>query len=160
MIRMMMGTVLFGTGRRLKPAYGVEGECAGKTGTTNSESDAWFIGYTPQLLAGAWVGCDDRFIGEGLGEGARAAMPIWGLFFKRIQADNKLGYNAIDKFDKPSIMEGLDECDAVDEISLQRAAAQLNVTRSEDDMADPNDEPGETNKFDPADKGTEDNDYK
>ena len=160
MSRMMMGTVLFGTGRRLKPAYGVEGECAGKTGTTNSESDAWFIGYTPQLLAGAWVGCDDRFIGEGLGEGARAAMPIWGLFFKRIQADNKLGYNAIDKFDKPSIMEGLDECDAVDEISLQRAAAQLNVTRGEDDMADPNDEPGETNKFDPADKGTEDNDYK
>jgi penicillin-binding protein 1A len=82
MIRMMQGTVLFGTGKRLKPGWNIKGECAGKTGTTNSESDAWFIGYTPQLLAGAWVGCDDKFVGVGLGEGSRAAMPIWGEFFK------------------------------------------------------------------------------
>jgi penicillin-binding protein 1A len=156
---MMMGTILFGTGKRLKPAYGIQGECAGKTGTTNSEADAWFIGYTPQLLAGAWVGCEDRFVGVGLGEGARAAMPIWGLFMKRVQANNKLGYSTITKFEKPAIMEGMDECDAVDEISLQRANAQMNVSRSD---VDPNaaEEPGETNKWDNTEKGTDENDYK
>lgn len=140
MIRMMMGTVLFGTGKRLKPAWNIKGECAGKTGTTNSESDAWFIGYTPQLLAGAWVGCDDKFIGVGLGEGARAAMPIWGEFFKKLQANEKSVYNKTDKFVMPTIMEGMDECDAVDEISLQRANAQMNVSRG----LPQDDEPGET----------------
>jgi penicillin-binding protein 1A len=138
MIRMMMGTVLFGTGRRLKPGWNIKGECAGKTGTTNSESDAWFIGYTPQLLAGAWVGCDDKFIGVGLGEGARAAMPIWGEFFKKLQATEKNPYNKTDTFAMPAVMVGMDECDAVDEISLQRANAQMNVSRGmpEEDDAD------------------------
>ncbi len=136
MIRMMMGTVLFGTGKRLKPGWNIKGECAGKTGTTNSESDAWFIGYTPQLLAGGWVGCDDKFIGVGLGEGARAAMPIWGEFFKRLQADEKSPYNKLDKFEMPAIMEGMNECDAVDEISLQRANAQMSVSRGNPDELD------------------------
>ena len=140
MIRMMMGTVLFGTGKRLKPGWNIKGECAGKTGTTNSESDAWFIGYTPQLLAGAWVGCDDKFIGVGLGEGSRAAMPIWGEFFKKVQANTNLSYNKIDKFEKPAIMEGMDECDAVDEISLQRANAQMSVSRG---LPQEDDEPSE-----------------
>lgn len=161
MIRMMEGTVMFGTGKRLKPAYGIKGECAGKTGTTNSEADAWFIGYTPQLLGGVWVGCEDRFVGVGLGEGARAAMPIWGMFFKRIQGDDKLGYNKIDKFEKPAIMEGMDECDAVDEISLQRANAQMNVSRLDPEAENPDDEPGESNHYiDNSDKGTPNEDYK
>jgi penicillin-binding protein 1A len=161
MIRMMMGTVLFGTGKRLYPAYGIEGECAGKTGTTNSEADAWFIGYTPQLLAGAWVGCEDRFVGAGIGEGAHAAMPIWGLFMKKVQANEKLGYHKIDKFDKPAIMEDMDECDAGDEISKQRANAQMNVSRSDPNSLPPEDEDeGETNKFDNSDKGTDEKDYK
>jgi penicillin-binding protein 1A len=137
MIRMMMGTVLFGTGKRLKPGWGIRGECAGKTGTTNSESDAWFIGYTPQLLGGVWVGCDDRFVGTGLGEGSKAAMPIWGTFFKLLQANDKLGYSDIDKFEKPIVMEGMDECDAVDQVSLQRAEATKSVSRGdlpEDDV--------------------------
>lgn len=147
MIRMMMGTVLYGTGRRLKPGYGITGEVAGKTGTTNSEADAWFIGYTPQLLAGAWVGCEDRFIGEGLGEGAHAAMPIWGYFMRRVQANNRLGYNKVDVFEKPTTMEGIDECDAIDEISLQRANAQSNVSRTDSmDMA-PDEDIQETNRF-------------
>jgi penicillin-binding protein 1A len=160
MIRMMMGTIDFGTGRRLKPAYGVEGECAGKTGTTNSEADAWFIGYTPQLLAGAWVGCDDRFIGEGLGEGARAAMPIWGLFMKRVQQDKKLGYADIDEFERPAIMEGVNECDSQDEISVQRAAAQMNVSRSDDEVLSEDEEISETNRWEDTNNGTDENDYK
>ncbi|MBK7690830.1 MAG: transglycosylase domain-containing protein [Bacteroidetes bacterium] len=156
MIRMMMGTVLFGTGRRLKPGWNIKGECAGKTGTTNSESDAWFIGYTPQLLAGAWVGCDDKFIGVGLGEGARAAMPIWGEFFKKLQANEKSPYNKVAKFEMPVIMEGMDECDAVDEISLQRANAQMNVSRGLPEE----DEPGETGWDDGnTNSGIDDKDY-
>jgi penicillin-binding protein 1A len=154
MIRMMMGTVLIGTGRRLKPVWGIKGECAGKTGTTNSEADAWFIGYTPQLLAGAWVGCDDRFVGEGLGEGSRAAMPIWGEFFKRIQANEKLTYNTIDKFEKPLSMGDMDECDTEDQISLQRAEAVMNVSRGLED-----DDVSEKNPFDNSDKGTSERDY-
>lgn len=156
MIRMMMGTVLFGTGRRLKPAWNIKGECAGKTGTTNSESDAWFIGYTPQLLAGAWVGCDDKFIGVGLGSGASAAMPIWGEFFKSLQNNEKNPYNKIDKFEKPAIMEHMDECDAVDEISLQRANAQMNVSRGTPDEEE--DEKGWDEKN--SNSGIDANDYK
>jgi len=156
MIRMMMGTVLIGTGRRLKPVWGIKGECAGKTGTTNSEADAWFIGYTPQLLAGAWVGCDDRFVGEGLGEGARAAMPIWGEFFKRIQANKGLDYNRIDSFAKPISMGNMDECDTEDQISLQRAEAVMNVSRG---LPQEDEDVKEENRFDNGDKGTSEDDY-
>lgn len=156
MIRMMMGTVLIGTGRRLKPAWGIKGEVGGKTGTTNSEADAWFIGYTPQLLAGAWVGCDDRFVGEGLGEGARAAMPIWGEFFKRLQANEKSEYNKIDKFEKPLSMGDMDECDTEDQISLQRAEAVMNVSRG---LPQEEEDVKEENRFDNSDKGTDEGDY-
>jgi penicillin-binding protein 1A len=155
MIRMMMGTVLFGTGKRLKPGWNIKGECAGKTGTTNSESDAWFIGYTPQLLAGAWVGCDDRFVGVGLGEGSRAAMPIWGEFFKQLQADEKLNYSSVDKFVVPEIMKNMDECDAVDQISLQRAEAILNVSRGEAQEEDVS----EKTPLDNSNSGVNEKDY-
>jgi penicillin-binding protein 1A len=85
---MMQGVVQQGTGRRLA-SYGVTGEVAGKTGTTNDNSDAWFIGYTPQLLAGAWVGADDRFIrfNSTMGEGSLQRYAYLGLLlcksFKR-----------------------------------------------------------------------------
>ena len=63
----------------------LNGEIAGKTGTTNDNSDAWFMGYTPQLLAGAWVGCDDRFIrfSSDVGQGSSAALPIWAYFYNK-----------------------------------------------------------------------------
>jgi penicillin-binding protein 1A len=61
MVKMMQGVVDIGTGRRLR-GMGLTGEIAGKTGTTNGNTDTWFIGYTPQLLAGGWVGCDDPFL--------------------------------------------------------------------------------------------------
>lgn len=153
MISMMQGTVKFGTGKRLKPGYNIKGEVAGKTGTTNSESDAWFIGYTPQLLAGAWVGCDDKFIGVGLGEGARAAMPIWGTFFNLLQNTDKLKkYSVTEEFVKPAAMEGMNECDSEDQISLQRAEATMNVSRSDDE------EPSENADLDPN-SGIDNHDY-
>ena len=65
----------------------------GKTGTTNDNADAWFMGYTPQLLAGVWIGCDDRFIRieSAGGYGGAAARPIWEAFFKKVYADKTLG---------------------------------------------------------------------
>ncbi len=132
MIRMMQGTVEFGTAKRLKGAYGLTGELCGKTGTTNDAADAWYIGYSPQLLAGVWVGCEDRFMGIGLGEGARAAMPIWGTFFKSIQNDKKLGYADITEFEEPLSMKNMNICDNYDQISIQRSESTENVSRGLD----------------------------
>ena len=132
MIKMMQGTVNFGTAKRLKGAYGLKGELCGKTGTTNDEADAWYIGYSPQLLAGAWVGCEDRFMGVGLGEGSRAAMPIWGSFWKMVQNDKSLGYNEKTKFEEPLSMKGIDICDSYDQISIQRSESVENVSRGLD----------------------------
>lgn len=132
MIKMMQGTVNFGTAKRLKGAYGLKGELCGKTGTTNDEADAWYMGYSPQLLAGAWVGCEDRFMGVGLGEGSRAAMPIWGSFFKSIQRDKELGYADIKEFEEPISMKGVDICDSYDQISIQRSESVENVSRGLD----------------------------
>jgi len=105
MTRMMQGTVDFGTARGLRDRLGVS-EMGGKTGTTNDNSDAWFIGYTPQLEAGVWVGCDDRFIrlnkNDARGYGGFAARPIWEYFFKKVLADKKLGLSRDAKFSKPA----------------------------------------------------------
>lgn len=136
MIKMMQGTVNFGTAKRLKGAYNLSGELCGKTGTTNDEADAWYIGYSPQLLAGCWVGCEDRFLGVGLGEGARAAMPIWGTFWNKIQNDDKLGYNKIKEFEEPISMKGMDICDSYDQISIQRSESVDNVSRGMDDISE------------------------
>ena len=108
-IKMMEGVVEAGTARGLKLSYDVRGEIAGKTGTTNENSDAWFMGYTPQLMAGCWVGCDDRFIRfkkEDLnGQGARAAMPIWAYFYEKVLNDpNILGIDSKATFVKPEVM--------------------------------------------------------
>jgi penicillin-binding protein 1A len=102
MARMMQGPVDFGTAKGLRERIGVA-EMGGKTGTTNDNSDAWFIGYTPQLLAGVWIGCDDRFIhmGAGVGDGGQAARPIWEYFFDKALADKTLGLNRNARFSKP-----------------------------------------------------------
>ncbi|HEY8389191.1 MAG TPA: transglycosylase domain-containing protein [Parasegetibacter sp.] len=107
MTNMMRGVVDRGTAQRLRTAYGITGEVAGKTGTTNDNTDGWFIGFTPQLLAGAWVGCDDPFIrisSNLYGQGSRMGMPIWAYFFNEIYKDKTLG---IDKDAKFSVPESL-----------------------------------------------------
>ncbi len=107
MIKMMQGVMQFGTGRRMW-SYGVSGEIAGKTGTTNDNSDAWFMGYTPQLLCGAWVGCDDRFIrfkSTEIGQGSSAALPIWAYFYEKVQHDkNIIGIDPQATFIKPDLL--------------------------------------------------------
>lgn len=111
-IKMMQGVVQFGTGAGIWQ-YDVPGgmEIAGKTGTTNDNSDAWFIGYTPQLLAGGWVGCDDRFIRFNTdsknGEGGRAAMPIWAYFMGKAAEDPNCGIDTKLTFVKPDGMNDI-----------------------------------------------------
>jgi len=102
MARMMQGAVDIGTAKGLRARLGAA-EMAGKTGTTNDNSDAWFMGFVPQLLAGVWVGSDDRFIrNEGSGGfGGQAARPIWEHFFKKVYANKDLGINKDERFIEP-----------------------------------------------------------
>lgn len=105
MARMMQGATDYGTAAGLRGRLGLA-EMGGKTGTTNDNSDAWFFGFTPQLQAGVWIGCDDRFIrlDNGLGEGGRAARPIWEYFFQKALADKTLALDRQAKFVQPENM--------------------------------------------------------
>ncbi len=101
MIQMMRGVVDGGTGSRLRSRYGLSGPIAGKTGTTNDNSDGWFIAYTPTITAGVWVGAEDRYVhftSTALGQGANMALPIWGLWMKKVLADGTLGISSNDAF--------------------------------------------------------------
>ena len=102
MATLMQGVIKFGTAKSLNK-YKIPVEKAGKTGTTNNNADGWFIGYTPELLAGTWVGCDDPFIriyANNAG-GAEMSAPGWGIFMSKVYADKKLNYGQITKFEKP-----------------------------------------------------------
>lgn len=103
MVQMMEGPVTMGTAAGLKDRLGAK-EMAGKTGTTNDNADFWFMGFTPQLLAGVWVGCDDRFIQiqSGAYMGGTAARPVWEAFFKKVYADQSLGIRRDAEFSKPA----------------------------------------------------------
>ncbi|MDR1671060.1 MAG: transglycosylase domain-containing protein [Alistipes sp.] len=91
-----------GTGNRLRWAYGFTGEIAGKTGTSQENRDAWFVGVTPNLVAGAWFGGEDQSVHPRIGgEGSAMALPIYGEFMKRVYADPKLGVRQTDTFEVP-----------------------------------------------------------
>lgn len=105
MYRMMQGVLDFGTGGSMRWKFGIESPMGGKTGTTNDNTDGWFIGYTPQILAGAWVGCDDPFlhIRNGWTNGGNdMAMPEWAYFMQKVYADKKLGIDPKATFEKPA----------------------------------------------------------
>lgn len=104
MIYMLKAVVDGGTGSRLRYKYNFTGEIAGKTGTTNKNSDAWFMGITPELVSGCWVGGDDRdihFDSMQYGQGAAMALPVWALYMRSVYADPELGYNPDAVFDLP-----------------------------------------------------------
>ena len=110
MIDMLRAVVDHGTGARMRHRYNMKGEIGGKTGTTNDNTDGWFIGFTPRLVSGAWVGGEDRdihFDRESLGQGANAALPIWAYYMQKVFADRSLGYSDEEKFDIP---EDYDPC--------------------------------------------------
>ncbi|MFO7614816.1 MAG: transglycosylase domain-containing protein [Bacteroidales bacterium] len=103
MLDLMKGVVQSGTGIRLRLKYGLNNPIAGKTGTTQNQSDGWFMGITPDLTTGVWVGGEDRsvhFRTITLGQGANMAMPIWALFIQKVYADKTLNISQGD-FEKP-----------------------------------------------------------
>ncbi|HNY43722.1 MAG TPA: transglycosylase domain-containing protein [Bacteroidales bacterium] len=113
MIELMKGVVNEGTGSRLRFRYNLNSEIAGKTGTTNNNSDGWFIGITPELVNGAWVGGEERSIRfryMTFGQGASLALPIWGLYMQKVFADKKLPYNSKATFTRPNEVSVETDC--------------------------------------------------
>ncbi len=119
MANLMQGVVNHGTAYRLRGTYGLKGEIAGKTGTTNDNSDGWFIGYTPSITAGVWVGGEDRqvhFNSLALGGGSNMALPIWGIWMKKCVADGTFGFGEGEVFAAPAGV-GLDLSCTGDELT-------------------------------------------
>ena len=103
MVELMKGVVQSGTGIRLRSLYGLTNPIAGKTGTTQKNSDGYFMGITPDLTTGVWVGAEDRsvhFRSTKLGQGSHTALPIWAIYMKKVYADKSLGVSKGD-FPKP-----------------------------------------------------------
>jgi penicillin-binding protein 1A len=102
MVKLMLGVVQKGTAKRLN-SYNIPAQKAGKTGTTNGNTDGWFIGYTPDLLAGTWVGCGDPFIPiyQSNAGGSEMAAPKWGIFMEKVYADKKIDFPRQKNFDVP-----------------------------------------------------------
>jgi len=93
MTELMQGVIESGTGIRLKLKYGYRNPIAGKTGTTQNQSDGWFLGVTPDLSTGIWVGCEDRsahFRTITLGQGANMALPIWAIYMNKLYSDSTI----------------------------------------------------------------------
>jgi penicillin-binding protein 1A len=106
MTKMMQGVVDFGTGRALRGSFSLSSEMAGKTGTTNDNADGWFIGFTPELLSGVWVGCDDPFLRLLYTTGgAQMAMPAWAYYYQQVLKDGKLGFDPESKFIIPETLD-------------------------------------------------------
>ncbi len=115
MIYMMRAVVDGGTGSRIRGRYGLRMPMAGKTGTTQNNSDGWFMGYTPSLVSGVWVGGEDRsihFDNIAEGQGASMALPIWAIYMKKVYNDGSLGYSQSENFDVPetfNVNQGCEE---------------------------------------------------
>jgi penicillin-binding protein 1A len=116
-VNLMQAVVNEGTAYRLRSRYVPEGQIAGKTGTTNDQADGWFVGFMPKLTAGVWVGAEDRsvhFESLALGGGANMALPIWGIFMKKVLADGQLGIDPADEFAIPPGVPQAYACDGSD----------------------------------------------
>lgn len=114
MIYMMRAVVDGGTGGRIRRDYGLMMPMGGKTGTTQNNSDGWFMGYTPSLVSGVWVGGEDRsihFDNIAQGQGASMALPIWAIYMKKVLGDRDLGFSATEEFDIPSSFNANSGCE-------------------------------------------------
>lgn len=110
-VELMRGVVKYGTSTRLWYKYKLKADIAGKTGTTNDNSDGWFIGVTPHLVSGAWVGGEERsirFASTTHGQGASMALPIWAFYMQQVYADPTLPYKKDDVFERPSMDDGVE----------------------------------------------------
>ena len=143
-IKLLEGVTEGGSGERLRTQGGGSGDnrwtgypymftnpIAGKTGTTQNQSDGWFIGMVPNLVTGVWVGCEDRsarFKSITYGQGATAALPIWGYFMKKCYADKDLNVST-DSFERPENMTIKVDC-----YSAPRRSAVKDSTAVEDEQ--------------------------
>ena len=129
MVVMLRSVINEGTGNRVRRLYGITADMGGKTGTTNRNSDGWFMGFTPSLVSGCWVGGEERDIHFDTmrdGQGASMALPVWGLYMQKVYADKTLGYSQDERFDIP---DDFDPCkDKLTEIEEQ------NTGRLDDDF--------------------------
>ena len=104
-LSILLNVVDSGTAASLRSRFGITAQMGGKTGTTNSNSDSWFMGFTPDLVTGVWVGGEERYIHfntMALGQGARAALPIYGIYMQKVYADRSLPYKQDAKFEFPA----------------------------------------------------------
>lgn len=113
MLYMLQNVVDHGTGVRVRFRYGLKMPMGGKTGTSQNNSDGWFVGFTPSLVSGCWVGGEDRaihFDAMSEGQGANTALPIWALYMQKVLADTDLGYTTDEKFDIPEWFNPNSDC--------------------------------------------------
>ena len=104
MIYMLRNVMDHGTGVRARFRYGLKSPMGGKTGTSQNHSDGWFVGFTPSLVSGVWVGGEERsihFDNMSAGQGANMALPIWAIYMQKVYADEELGYDKEEEFDVP-----------------------------------------------------------
>lgn len=128
MLDMLRGVMDGGTGSRVRFKYGLKAPMGGKTGTTQNNSDGWFMGFTPKLVASTWVGGEDRsihFDRTAQGQGASMALPIYALFMQKVYADTTLGYSTNDQFSKvkgdPNPCAGASNENLIDASSIKDA---------------------------------------
>ncbi len=124
MLIMLRAVINEGTGGRVRRLYNIKADMGGKTGTTNRNSDGWFMGFTPTLVSGCWVGGEERDIHFDRmtdGQGASMALPVWSLYMQKVFADESLGYHQTDSFYIP---EGFDPCkDKLTEIEEENVSS-------------------------------------
>jgi len=114
MINLLQGVINTGTGMRLRSTYELKNEMGGKTGTTQNHSNGWFMGVTPNLVAGVWTGWEDQaihFEDLNLGQGANMALPVFGIFMQKLNADKDLGVMSNDTFEAPANITVDLDCD-------------------------------------------------
>jgi len=130
MIDMMKAVIDHGTGRRLRYKFNMEGPIAGKTGTTNNNSDGWFVGCVPQLVTAVWVGGDERdihFSSTASGQGSVTALPVWALYMLKVYGDKSLGYDPDRDFEAPA-----EEVDHLHHRTSSRKAENSNKEQSKE----------------------------
>ena len=122
MIDMLRAVIQGGTGSRLRYAYHLTADMGGKTGTTNNNADGWFMGITPNLVSGCWVGGEDRdihFDHTSMGQGATMALPVWAYYMQRVYADKRLGYSQSTKFTMPAKFNPCQTADTINVNGIQ-----------------------------------------
>ena len=136
---MLRAVINEGTGGRVRRVYGITADMGGKTGTTQNNSDGWFMGFTPSLVTGCWVGGEERdihFDNMSDGQGASMALPIWGLYMSKVYADKSLPYSQEETFDIP---EDFNPC------GNKAVFVNKNNDENGEDISDDNEEEGDSN---------------